>query len=84
MQYCDIGKPYNLYRISPSMNRLNQIIDMLNLKLAEYMYVMIWIGDEDEDKRRKGMEGIERVVKERSVWEGIRDSVRKGKKEVVE
>ena len=62
------------------MNRLNQIIDMLNLKLAEYMYVMIWIGDgdEDEDKRRKGMEGIERVVKERSVWEGIRDSVRKG------
>ena len=66
------------------MNRLNQIIDMLNLKLAEYMYVMIWIGDGDEDKRRKGMEGIERVVKERSVWEGIRDSVRKGKKEVVE
>ena len=66
------------------MNRLNQIIDMLNLKLAEYMYVMIWIGDEDEDKRRKGMEGIERVVKERSVWEGIRECVRKGKKEVVE
>ena len=58
------------------MNRLNRIIDVLNLKLAEYMYVMIWIGDEDEDKRRKGMEGIERVVKERSVWEGIRDSVR--------
>ena len=66
------------------MNRLNMIVDMLNLKLAEYMYVMIWIGDEDEDKRRKGMEGIERIVKERSVWEGIRDSVRKGKKEVVE
>ena len=58
------------------MNRLNQIIDVLNLKLAEYMYVMIWIGDGDEDKRRKGMEGIERVVKERSVWEGIRESVR--------
>lgn len=61
------------------MNRLNRIIDVLNLKLAEYMYVMIWT--EDEEVRRKGMKGIERVVKERSVWEGIRDSVRKGKKE---
>lgn len=69
-----LRKPYNLYRISPSMNRLNRIIGMLNLKLAEYMYVMMWT--EDEGERRKGMEGVERVVKERSVWEGIRDSVR--------
>lgn len=56
------------------MNRLNRIVDVLNEVIAEYMYVMIWT--EDEEKRKKGMEGIERVVKERSVWEGIRESVR--------
>ena len=33
---------------------------------------------EDEGERKRGMEGIERVVKERSVWEGIREGVRKG------
>ena len=56
------------------MNRLNKVVDVLNEVIAEYMYVMIWTDDEGE--RRKGMEGIERVVKERSVWEGIRESVR--------
>ena len=62
------------------MNRLNRIIDVLNERIAEYMYVMIWT--EDEGERKRGMEGVERVVKERSVWEGIRECVRKGKKEV--
>ena len=61
------------------MNRLNRIIDVLNLMLVEYRYVMIWT--RDEDKRRNGMECIEEVLKERKMWEGIRDSVRKGKKE---
>ena len=49
---------------------------MLNEVIAEYMYVMMWA--EDEEKRKKGMEGIEEVLKMRSVWEGIRECVRKG------
>ena len=64
------------------MNRLNRIVYSLNEVIAECMYVMMWT--EDEEERKKGMECIERVVKERRVWEGIRESVRKGKKEVVE
>ena len=56
------------------MNRLNRIINMLDLMLVEYRYVMIWT--KDEEKRRIGMECIEEVLKERSVWEGIRESVR--------
>ena len=75
MLFYIIGKPYNLYRISPSMNRLNLIVDMLNEMIAECMYVMMWT--EDEVMRKKGMEGIERVVKERKMWEGIRESVRR-------
>ena len=59
------------------MNRLNRIVDVLNWELAEYMYVMIWT--EDEEKRRRGMEMVERVMGEKRIWEGIRDSVRKGK-----
>ena len=58
------------------MNRLNRIVDVLNEVIAEYMYVMMWA--EDEEKRKKGMEGIEEVLKMRSVWEGIRECVRKG------
>ena len=58
------------------MNRLNRIIDVLNEVIAEYMYVMMWT--EDEGERKKGIEGIERLVKVRSVWEGIRECVRKG------
>ena len=61
------------------MNRLNRIVDSLNEVIAECMYVMMWT--EDEGERKRGMEGVERVVKERSVWEVIREGVRKGKKE---
>ena len=43
------------------MNRLNRIIDVLNEVIAEYMYVMMWT--EDEGERKKGIEGIERLVK---------------------
>ena len=57
------------------MNRLNRIIGMLNLMLTEYRYVM-WT--EDEDKRRNRMECIEIVLKEKKMWEGIRESIRKG------
>ena len=66
------------------MNRLNLIVDMLNSELSWKLYTLYAVNFEDEEKRLKIAEDIERVVKERSVWEGIRECVRKGKKEVVE
>ena len=66
------------------MNRLNLIVDMLNSELSWKLYTLYAVNFDDEEKRLKIAEDIERVVKERSVWEGIRECVRKGKKEVVE
>ena len=58
------------------MNRLNLIVDMLNSELGWKLYTLYAVNFESEEKRLKIAEDIERVVKERSVWEGIRDSVR--------
>ena len=59
------------------MNRLNLIVDMLNSelswKLSACMYATHF---EDEEEKWKIGEDIERVVKERKMWEGIRESVR--------
>lgn len=79
-----LRKPYNLYRISPSMNRLNRIVDSLNEVIAYLMYAQHCVAkeEEDEEKRREEikviMEKIGEAVEERSVWEGIREYVRKG------
>ena len=63
------------------MNRLNLIVDMLNSELGWNLYTLYAVNFEDEEKRLKIAEDIERVVKERSVWEGIREGVRKGVRE---
>ena len=64
------------------MNRLNLIVDMLNSelgwKLSACMYATHF---EDEEKRWKIGEEIEKMIEEKEVWEGIRDSVRKGMRE---
>lgn len=65
------------------MNRLNLMVDMLNWKLAEHLYTMHCVKEDEEDKKKRGRE-VMRLVEERRVWEGIRECVRKGKKEVVE
>lgn len=59
------------------MNRLNRIVDMLNWKLAEHLYTMRCVKEDEEDKKKRGRE-VMRLVEERRVWEGIRESVRKG------
>ena len=59
------------------MNRLNRMVDMLNWKLAEHLYTMRCVKEDDEDKKKRGRE-VMRLVEERRVWEGIRESVRKG------
>lgn len=61
------------------MNRLNRMVDMLNWKLAENLYTMRCVKEDDESKKKRGRE-VMRLVEERRVWEGIRESVRKGKK----
>ena len=75
--YCTIGKPYNLYGISPNMSRLNRIVDMLNWKLAEHLYAMRCVKEDEEDKKKRGRE-VMRLVEERGKWMAIRECVRKG------
>lgn len=58
------------------MNRLNRIIDMLNSELGWKLYTLYAVNFEDEEKRWKIGEEIEKMIEERRVWEGIRDSVR--------
>lgn len=60
------------------MNRLNLIVDMLNSELSWKLYTLYAVNFDDEEKRWKIAEDIEKMIEERSVWEGIRDSVRKG------
>lgn len=56
---------------------MNRIVDMLNWKLAEHLYTMRCVKEDEEDKKKRGRE-VMRLVEERRVWEGIRESVRKG------
>lgn len=59
------------------MNRLNLKIYMLNWKLAEHLYIMRCVKEDEEDKKKRGREVI-RLVKERGKWMAIRECVRKG------
>lgn len=58
------------------MNRLNRIVDMLNSELSWKLYTLYVVNFDDEEKRWKIAEDIEKMIEERSVWEGIRESVR--------
>ena len=35
------------------MNRLNRIVDMLNWKLAEHLYAMRCVKEDEEDKKKR-------------------------------
>ena len=59
------------------MNRLNLMVDMLNWKLAEHLYTMRCVKEDDEDKRKRGSE-VMSLVEERGKWIAIREWVRKG------
>ena len=59
------------------MNRLNLKIYMLNWKLAEHLYTMRCVKEDEEDKKKRGRE-VMRLVEERGKWMGIREGVRKG------
>ena len=59
------------------MNRLNRMVDMLNWKLAEHLYTMRCVKEDEEDKKKRGRE-VMRLVEERGKWMGIRECVRKG------